>query len=33
MNQGRLVGEVIGSDANELEIGKLMSGLEEELIG
>ena len=33
MNQGRLVGEVIGSNANELEIGKLMSGLEEELIG
>ena len=32
MNQGRLVGEVRGSDANELEIGKLMSGLEEELI-
>ena len=32
MNQGRLVGEVRGSDANELEIGKLMSGLEEELV-
>jgi len=28
MNQGKIVGEIIGSDATEIELGKMMSGLD-----
>ena len=29
MNQGSIVGETISSDATELDLGKMMSGLEQ----
>ena len=28
MNQGKIVGEIMGSEATEIEIGKMMSGLD-----
>ena len=28
MNQGKIVGEIMGSDATEIELGKMMSGLD-----
>ena len=28
MNQGKIVGEIMGSEATEIELGKMMSGLD-----